>query len=108
MNILLFAIGPFLGVGLVLLMSYLLARGRCCPDCGEALSAFLSPSEKSWRQWVEGGYRCRNCGCETNMSGNKVPEGTPPKTSSVVGGALLLFFVFAAPIVPPLVLLIVS
>ena len=67
-----------------------MGRGKVCPDCGKPLSFFQSPFTKTWRQWVEGGYLCQNCGCETDMAGRKVAAGTPPKTRSLVVGIGLL------------------
>lgn len=49
-------------------------RQKSCPDCQATLSGFQSPFEKTRRQWVEGGYRCHNCGCETDMAGAKMTE----------------------------------
>jgi hypothetical protein len=62
----------------------LMGRGKFCPDCGAALPIFQSPFTKSWRQWVEGGYRCANCGCETTLAGRKIAAGTPPASRSVI------------------------
>lgn len=49
-------------------------RQKSCPDCGATLSGFQSPFRKSRRQWLEGGYRCHHCGCETDLAGKKVAE----------------------------------
>jgi hypothetical protein len=49
-----------------------------CPDCGAQLSNFQSPFTKTKRQWLEGGYLCRHCGCESDLSGHKVGDGTRP------------------------------
>src|SRR4051812_16705580 len=49
---------------------------QICPDCKEPLGPFRSPFTKTKRQWVEGGYACRNCDCETDLAGRKVPYGT--------------------------------
>lgn len=65
-------------------------RPKICPDCGKPLSFFQSPLTKTWRQWVEGGYTCQNCSCETDMAGRKVAAGTPPKPRSLVVGISLL------------------
>ena len=49
--------------------------GVQCPDCGARLSGFQSPFTKTRRQWLEGGYLCRRCGCEVDLSGHKVEDG---------------------------------
>lgn len=59
----------------VVLMAHCLRR-KDCPECGSPLSGFQSPFTKTRRQWVEGGYLCQNCGCETDLAGNKVAAGT--------------------------------
>ncbi len=51
------------------------ARKRSCPECGEPLPFFQSPLTKTRRQWVEGGYVCRLCGCESNLKGERVAPG---------------------------------
>jgi len=48
------------------------APRRYCPDCGTLLASFQSPFTKTKRQWIEGGFVCRRCGCESDLSGNKV------------------------------------
>jgi len=79
-----------------------LIRRRSCPDCGSPLSVLQSPSTKTRRQWIEGGYLCQHCGCESDMSGNKVEPGTPLSYRSFVIGAGIL----AAAIVPAVVMLV--
>ena len=59
-------------------------RQRNCPDCGQPLSFIQSPCAKTRRMWFEGGYLCRNCGCETTLGGEKVAPGTGPRTRSLV------------------------
>lgn len=54
-------------------------RGKSCPDCGKPLSSFQSPLTKTKRQWIEGGFLCEHCGCEADLSGNKVAPGTPTR-----------------------------
>ena len=88
---------PFL-IFFVFLFVFALGN-RTCPDCGAPLSAFQSPRTKTWRQWIEGGYLCQNCGCETTLAGERVAPGTGPRTRSVVWRVLLLTLaVGAAPV----------
>lgn len=47
-------------------------RHRNCPRCGEGLSIFQSPFKKTNRQWLEGGFLCSNCGCESTWEGRPV------------------------------------
>lgn len=65
-----------------------------CPDCGESLPGLVSPFKKSRRMWLSGGYLCTNCGCETNIAGQKVTSDTPaalfPKLQIAVLTVLLL------------------
>ncbi len=51
---------------------------RTCPDCKAVLGPFQSPFTRTGRQWAEGGYVCRACGCETDLAGAKVPPGKAP------------------------------
>jgi DNA-directed RNA polymerase subunit RPC12/RpoP len=74
----------------VLLLFWMTRRPKRCPECGERLPVFQSPLTKSWRQWVEGGYVCRKCGCEADIAGRKVPAGTLPRARSLVLGIVLL------------------
>ena len=88
--------------GFVALWTFYRQR-RDCPNCGSPLSGIQSPFTKTWRQWVEGGYLCQNCGCQTNLAGEKVaPSPRPgwlvlglllmiPLVQAV--GAVLLFFI---------------
>lgn len=61
-----------------------------CPDCGESLPAFISPFQKTRRMWRAGGYLCTNCGCETNMAGQKITPDTPPAPFPTLQFALLV------------------
>jgi hypothetical protein len=54
-------------------------RRQGCPDCGALMSSF----KLTRRQWIEGGYLCRNCGCECTLAGRKVPAGSPVRRVSV-------------------------
>jgi hypothetical protein len=56
----------------------ILFRGprRSCPGCGALLPAYQSPLTKTKRQWLQGGFVCRHCGCEADLSGNKVRSAT--------------------------------
>ena len=101
MSIVLLSLLPFSAVFLVLLASCLVARRKKCPDCGDPLPAFQSPASKTWRQWVEGGYQCRRCGCETTIAGGKVALGAAPSSGSVIKSAVML----GASLTGPLVLL---
>lgn len=71
----LIAFAPFFVVFVVLLFGM---RRVKCPDCGATLPNFQSPFTKTKRQWLEGGYLCRNCGCESDLSGHKVGDRTRP------------------------------
>jgi hypothetical protein len=71
---------PFVAFWVWLLALYL--RRPNCPDCGTRLPAFQSASAKTSRQWLEGGFRCEKCSCETNTAGKKVaPGGNNPKVA---------------------------
>jgi hypothetical protein len=72
---------------------FVLAFGprRECPDCGRPLPRLQSPFTKTLRQWVEGGYLCPHCGCETDLAGKKVAPGTGPRAGWRVRSALLVF-----------------
>lgn len=80
---------PF-AVFFVWLLFFGLGRGKACPDCNRPLSPLQSPFTKTKRQWVEGGYVCQNCGCETDRAGKKVPAGTAPSRRSLIVGVGLL------------------
>ncbi|QDT28035.1 hypothetical protein Enr10x_33740 [Gimesia panareensis] len=60
------------------------ARGKFCPSCGTPLSPFQHPASKTVQQWKEGGYRCRNCGCLTDLNANEIPEGSYPKRRTLL------------------------
>lgn len=64
----------------------ILGSRKSCPDCGHRLSSLQSPLTKTKRQWIEGGFLCGHCGCESDIAGNKVAVGTPPKLRSLVIG----------------------
>jgi hypothetical protein len=81
---------------------FLFARPRRdCPDCGKRLSPVQSPFTKTRRQWVEGGYLCSNCGCETDLAGKKVATGSGPRPGWLLGSVLLV----APPVLGAIVLL---
>ena len=61
-------------------------RRKSCPECGNPLPSFQSPLTKTKRQWLEGGFLCYHCGCESDISGNKVPSGTSPRLRSIFMG----------------------
>ena len=69
----LIALAPFAVFFVVLL--FFGTRRVNCPECGARLSNFQSPFTKTRRQWLEGGYLCRRCGCEVDLSGHKVEDG---------------------------------
>ena len=78
-----------------------MGRRKVCPDCNKPLPRIQSPSTKTWRQWVEGGYVCQNCGCEADIAGKKVLAGTAPQRRSIIIGIGLLTLA----VVPAFVLL---
>jgi hypothetical protein len=57
---------------------------RACPECNASLPAFQSPFTKTQRQWVQGGYLCRECGCQTDMAGRRVVKGDSPQWGWVI------------------------
>ena len=64
------ALAPFaIFVGMLLMIGL---RRVNCPDCGARMPVLQSPFTKTRRQWLEGGYLCRRCGCETDLTGRKV------------------------------------
>jgi hypothetical protein len=65
-------------------------RRRDCPDCGRPLPLIQSPFTKTRRQWAEGGYLCQNCGCETDLAGEKVAPRTGPRPGWIVRSVLLV------------------
>ncbi len=67
-----------------------MGRRKACPNCNERLPPVQSPLTKTKRQWWEGGYVCRNCGCEADIAGNKVPAGVAPQRRSMITGIALL------------------
>jgi DNA-directed RNA polymerase subunit RPC12/RpoP len=83
-----FAFAPFLVLFAILFLN---ARRRVeCPDCGATMPFFSSPFQKTRRMWAEGGYRCQECGCETDTNGRKVDEETPSTKSHALEWALLV------------------
>ncbi|MBI2422312.1 MAG: hypothetical protein HYV27_05735 [Candidatus Hydrogenedentes bacterium] len=86
-----FGFAPFLVVSMVLFFWGLGTR-KHCPDCAKPLPPFISPFTKTRRQWLEGGWVCSHCGCETDHAGNKVQPGVTPsrRTLYVLAGVLLL------------------
>ena len=76
-----------------------------CPECGKVLSGIQSPLTKTKRQWIEGGFHCTNCGCESDISGDKVVTGTAPKAQSIYLGIALVTFAAVPAIVMFAVLL---
>ena len=87
----------------VFFAAMLLMGKRSCPDCGERLSNFQSPLTKTRRQWIEGGYLCRRCGCESDLSGHRIEPGTPLSYRPFV----IAIGILAAAIVPAVVMLVV-
>jgi hypothetical protein len=79
-------------------------RRRNCPDCGEPLPRIQSPFTKTRRQWVEGGYLCGSCGCETDLAGQKVAPGTGPRPGWMVRSVLLVM----PPAIAAVILLLVA
>jgi hypothetical protein len=111
MNELWIALFPF-----VLFFAWLYFFGmghrKPCPDCNKPLPLIQSPFTKSKRQWFEGGYICRNCGCETSLAGDKVVSGLGARpgfavrsvllvTPSAVAGAAMLFYILDTQEAPP-------
>jgi len=91
-------------VPIALFFAWLFLRSRTdCPDCGNRSSAIQSPLTKTKRQWVEGGYCCVHCGCESDSSGNKVAAGAPLNPRSLYLGIALL----TATAIPAFVLLVI-
>lgn len=58
-------------------MFWLMMQVRSCPACGGPLRGYQSPFTKTRRQWIEGGYLCGRCGCESDRLGRIVPPDTP-------------------------------
>ena len=83
------ALFPF-AVFFAWLLFFGVGRRKVCPDCNKPLPPLQSPFTKTKRRWVEGGYVCQNCGCETDSAGEKVPAGTAPSNRSLAVGIGLL------------------
>lgn len=69
---------------------FFMRRTPACPDCHKPLSAIQSPLKKTPRQWLEGGYICANCGCESDIAGKKVAAGAAPQRRSILTAIGLL------------------
>ena len=66
-------------------------HGKRCPNCAAHLPGWQNPFTKTSRQWAEGGFVCRRCGCAVDIHGNKVAVGMPlPLPSSAARRGLLL------------------
>lgn len=65
-------------------------RRRSCLACGGLLSGFQSPLTKTRRQWLEGGYLCRRCGCESDRTGARAASGTGPSRVALLTGIALV------------------
>jgi hypothetical protein len=108
---------PFLVFAVVFIYFQAMQR-KVCPHCNQPLPLYYSPFKKTKRQWVEGGYVCPHCGCESDVTGREVPAGTPLQyralyfslgrlTLAVVSGVVLLTLLFRGSFVarphPPLI-----
>jgi len=56
-------------------------RAVYCPECGRKMAFFRVPS--SLRQWMWGGYRCRDCSCEMDRWGRPMETIDSGKKASV-------------------------
>jgi hypothetical protein len=61
-----------------------------CPECGEPLSPFQSPFRKTKRQWIEGGYVCVKCGCESDLAAGKMGLNMPLRFGKFVAAIVAL------------------
>jgi hypothetical protein len=66
-----------------------------CPDCGGPLPVLYSPFVKTRRMWLEGGYLCPSCGCESDPAGRKVTADTRPARFPAAQAALLAILLLA-------------
>ena len=73
-----------------------MSRRKACPDCGKPLPSIQSPFTKTKRQWIEGGYVCKNCGCEADLAGTKQQGFTDPPRRSLVTEAAVLTLLTAS------------
>lgn len=73
-----------------LLLFLLGTRRRPCPTCGVRLSGFQSPLTKTRRQWVEGGYLCQQCGCESDLTVTPVAPDTGYSRGTLFKGIALM------------------
>lgn len=80
----------FLFPFLVFIVIILARRPPGCPDCGARLGVFQSRLTKTKRQWVEGGFLCQRCGCESDRSGVKVPAGVGYRRTALLRGFAML------------------
>ncbi len=71
---------------------FLLGRGKTCPACHRPMPTLQSPFTKTRRQWLVGGYRCSNCGCETDLKGRQVAASTLPEQRTLMLGLGLFVF----------------
>jgi hypothetical protein len=74
---------------------FLHGRGKTCPSCHEPMPVFQSPLTKTRRQWIVGGYRCPNCGCETDLKGRQVAANTVPDQGALLLGLGMFVFCIA-------------
>jgi hypothetical protein len=72
------------------LFIFLNGRDRSCPECGGPLPVLQSPLTKTKRQWVEGGYLCPRCGCESDIAGARVAPGTGYSRGALLRGIALI------------------
>ena len=93
---------PF-AVFFLVLMVFCMRSRVPCPDCGKLLSPLQSPITKTRRQWIEGGYLCKHCGCESDVSGDKVVAGGVSRSRSIY----LMFGLVALAAVPAVAMLVV-
>ncbi len=85
------------------LFLFALRYRKPCPDCGKPLPSFQSPLTKTKRQWIEGGFLCNHCGCESDISGNKVAPETHRKLRPIFIG----FALVALTTIPAVAMLVV-
>ena len=94
-------------VALILLLPYQFLhdfrdlRKNCpdCPTCDQPLSILQSPLTKTKRQWREGGYVCKNCGCQVDLAGKEVPASPLPDQGKVVFAGVGLLTLSLAPVI---------
>jgi hypothetical protein len=59
-----------IGGGLAVLLFALFQPRRKCPDCEEPLPKYRKPT--NFRQFMWGGWTCKNCGCEVDRRGRRL------------------------------------